>query len=219
MGGRDRERESGRVTWRANHSVRQRALPFILSLCSASVSHISLSVCLSFSLSTCPFVCLSLYLAARPLSVCLCSVSCTSFFYVSFEQEILSTEIMRKRQATATTATTRATVAAAAATITTMYTSTCLLVFHVVFKVFFLAWYSHCHVANLKPQPETVQKSCSTKSSTRFLGVFLRFALFAVRFSLFVLPFVRHMRVKGLTMWRLCTYATPTCHLPHDAAF
>lgn len=46
---------------------------------------------------------------------------------------------MRKRQATATTATTRATVAAAAATITTMYTSTCLLVFHVVFKVFFLA--------------------------------------------------------------------------------
>lgn len=65
---------------------------------SATVSHISLSVLVSLCLLASLSVRLSICLLVRCLSLCLCSVSCTSFFYVSFEQEILSTEIMRKRQ-------------------------------------------------------------------------------------------------------------------------
>lgn len=121
----------------ANHSVRQRALPFMLLLLCICNCIAHQSVCLGFSLSACLFVCLSFYLPARPLSVSL-SVLCLVHFLLLCQFRTGNFKHGNHAQATTTAtaaATTRATVATAAATITTS-SSTCLLVFHVVFKVF-----------------------------------------------------------------------------------
>lgn len=72
------DRESGRVTWRANHSVRQRALPFILSLCICiCIAH--QSVCSSIFLSVYLPLCLSVSISACSSVVCM-SVLCLVHF-------------------------------------------------------------------------------------------------------------------------------------------
>lgn len=100
---------------KANHSVRQRALPFMLLLLCICNCIAHQSVCLGFSLSACLFVCLSLYLPARPLSVSL-SVLCLVHFLLLCQFRTGNFKHGNHAQATTTataTATTIATVATA----------------------------------------------------------------------------------------------------------